>query len=194
MINLLNSDLQKQYRAARLNLRLRMYFSFAAVTLAIVIGVFAGGLVLTLNERSIAKQEIAANEAQTAKYKDEKQSAITFKSNLAIAKSILSQEVLYSDLIVNIAKTLPSDAVLSALTIDQQSMQKPISMSARVTSKDGAITLKTTLENSPIFENVSINSIIEEEITANSSSITRSHPVQVVLTLKVSKPSKGATH
>lgn len=192
MINLLNNDEKNQYRAARLNLKLRGYFAFLSVTLLLVAGIFAGGLMLTLNERKIAEQESATNNELVEKYAPVSAQANSFTDNLKIAKLILSQEVLYSDMITRIAEALPSNAILTSLALDQQTLQKPITLNARVKSKDDAIILKTKLEESILFESVNINSIIEEDTSKEENLTKKAHPVLVTITMTITKGEEGS--
>lgn len=192
MINLLDTDSQAQYRAARMNVQLRRYLVIFMITLAAIAGLFATGALLTWSQRAAAEQEQQSAEASVASYSATRKEAIEFANNLTIAKAILSQEVLYSDMIVQITKTLPSSAVLSSLGLDTTTLTKPITMNARVKTKNDAVTLKNTLEASPLFEDVNINNILQEEIAATSSPISRAYPVSVTLTLKATKGVPGS--
>ena len=191
MINLLDNETQRQYRAARLNLKLRGYFALLLATLVVILAMFGGGVYLTWSERSVAETELKSGQASLREYDDVKKQAEDFTANLKIAKSIVNQEVLYSDMIVQIAKTLPNSAVLSSLALDQTTLTKPVSMAGRVKTKSDAIVLKNTLEASPLFESVNLNSIIEEEVTAGSSTVRRQFPVSVTLSMNVSKGEGG---
>lgn len=192
MINLLNTETQRQYRAARLNIRLRSYLILLSVAFISVIAVFGGGLYLTLTDRSHAAAEKSAKESQLAQYHDIKQEAETFTTNLKTAKAILNQEVLYSDMIVSIANALPPDAVLSSLTLDTTTIAQPMALSARVATKDDSIRLKTSLETSPLFENVNINNIIVETISNTETSvIKRELPVVVTISVTATRGQEG---
>lgn len=193
MINLLNSTAQKEHRAARTNLRLRGYLVLLLATLLGVAAIFGGGLFLTLNERSTANAQSTENSQLTAQYAPIRAKADTFAANLRTAKAILSQEVLYSDMITKIASTLPANTVLSSLVLNQQTLKKPIMLTARVKTKDDAIVLKSTLENSTLFENVNINNISEENIADTETNQTKiSHPVIVTISMTISHGQPGS--
>jgi Tfp pilus assembly protein PilN len=162
------------------------------VTLLVIVASFGGGVYLTREERGLAEQELSAGEQSVARYGKVKKEAEDFSANLTIAKSILSQEVLYSDMIVQIARTLPGSAVLSSLRLDQATLQKPIVLAARVRTKDDAVTLKNTLEESPLFEKVNLNSINEQPITPATAGIARTYPVVVALSMNVTKGQPGS--
>lgn len=194
MINLLPVDAQNMNRAAHLNLMLRTYIITLLAVLVVVLGIFGFGFYLTIHDRSVAEQQLQANQQETASYQKVRNEAKTFADNLKIAKTILSQETLYSDLIVQIAQTLPSSAVLSSLTLDGTSTQKPALLSARVKTKSDALTLKNTLEASPLFEDVSLVSVTDPPATTTPSTnrVQRDFPVVVTLNAKMSKSAAGS--
>ena len=195
MINLLSSESQKRYRAARLNLKLRTYIFILLLTLVGVAGIFGGGYYLTLNERSIAEQELQRHLDETKQYQGARDEAKSFSDNLRTAKSILLQEVVYSELITQIAQTLPPTAVLTALNLDAISIDEPMTLSGRVKTKNDVLVLKSTLENSPLFEDVNINNITEAPGTdspvTSENRIIRSFPVTVTITVTLSKKAAG---
>ena len=191
MINLLAPESQKRFRAARLNLKLRSYIFILLATLLGVVGIFGAGYYLTLSERAIAERKLQDYQQQTASYQGVRNEAKAFADNLKIAKSILSQEIVYSDLVTQIAQTLPSSAVLTALNVDATTIAKPMVLSGRVKTKNDALVLKSTLEASPLFENVSINNVTDAPEFDNPSStqnrIIRSFPVTVTVSVTLSK-------
>lgn len=193
MINLLNSAAQKEHHAARTNLRLRGYLVLLLATFIGVVLIYGSGLFLTINERATANTQTTANSQLTAQYAPVRAKADAFAANLRTAKAILSQEVLYSDMITKIANTLPANTVLSSLALNQQTLKKPITLAARVKAKQDAIVLKSTLENSPLFESVNINNISEENIADTETNQTKiSHPVIVTISMTLSHGQPGS--
>jgi len=193
MINLLAVESQKYYRAARLNLLLRTYIFVLLGVLFLVIIIFGAGYYLTIRERAVANEELKQHQQETIAYQSVRNQANDFTNNLKTAKTILSQETLYSDLITQIAKTLPSSATLTSLTLDANSFQKPITLSARVKTKADALTLKNTLETSSLFENVSLSNVTEEppsDNSASTNSIVSNFPVTVTLSAQLSKATE----
>lgn len=193
MINLLSTPQQHTYQAARLNLKLRNYLLLSLVLFAIVAAIFGGGLYLTLADRSAAEALYQERQKSLAEYDGVKSEAESFVSDLKIAKAILSQEVRYSDLIVKISQTLPANTVLNSLALDKATLSKPLTLSARVASKSDAVSLKTTLESSPLFDGVNINSVIEEPVSeAELNPIRIKYPVSVTLSMNVTKGQPGS--
>ena len=190
MINLLSSELQTELRAARLNVRLRSYIFVIAIVLGTILLVFAAGLLLSYQHRLAAEEAIKDNRQSISQYEDTRKAAERFHGDLAIAKAILSQETLYSDLTVRITQTLPSNTILTSLLLDEQTITQPIIFSARVPSQQSAVTLKNTLENSAIFSEVSLINIQEDkpdEKTDNIPAIFRNHPVAVTFQATLEK-------
>jgi Tfp pilus assembly protein PilN len=194
MINLLPTESQHRNHAAHLNLMLRTYIIVLFGVLLVVLGIFGLGFYLTMQDRSVAEQQLQSNQQETASYQKVRNEAKTFAGNLKIAKSILSQETLYSDLVAQIAQTLPSSAVLSSLTLDSTSTQKPMLMTARVKTKSDALVLKNTLETSPLFEDVNLASVTDppaSEGIVSPNRIVRDFPIIVTLNAKMSKKAAG---
>lgn len=195
MINLLPTETQALNRAAHLNLKLRNYIFILFGVLLIVLTIFGSGFYSTMQSRSAAESELQTNQQETIAYQKVRNEAKSFADNLKIAKSILSQETLYSDLIAQIAQTLPSSAVLSSLTLDSASAQKPMLMTARVKTKSDALTLKNTLESSPLFEDVNLVSVTDPPAasgTGANNRIVRDFSVIVTLNAKMSKQTAGS--
>lgn len=193
MINLLSTPQQRIYRAARLNLKLRNYLLLSLGLSVIIAAIFGGGLYLTLADRSAAEGLYEERKKSLAQYDGVKAEAESFVSDLKIAKAILSQEVRYSDLIVKISQTLPADTVLNSLILDKTTLAKPLTLSARVATKGDAVTLKSALENSPLFDGVNINSVIEEQISDGELNPMRvKYPVSVTLSMNVTKGQPGS--
>lgn len=195
MINLLPTETQALNRAAHLNLKLRNYIFILFGVLLIVLAIFGMGFYSTMQNRSAAEAELQTNQQETVAFQKVRNEAKSFADNLKIAKSILSQETLYSDLITQIAQTLPSSAVLSSLTLDSTSTQKPMLMTARVKTKSDALVLKNTLESSPLFEDVSLASVADPPAsngTAPTNRVLRDFPVIVTLNAKMSKKTVGS--
>ncbi|HYG83386.1 MAG TPA: hypothetical protein VD907_00730 [Verrucomicrobiae bacterium] len=174
MINLLSPEEKRQLRAARTNVLLLRYNILVAITILAVGGVFGVGFFITFQEREQALQEQRDNQARTADFSQVRREAEEFTKNLATAKSILSQEIVYSELLVAVAKTLPRGTVLTDISLTPANFNTPSTLAARTKNYDGALQLKGTLEASPLFSNVSITNIIQD-------STNRAYPVSVQL-------------
>lgn len=183
MINLLSPEEKRQLRAARNNVLLLRYSILIATTIVAVGLVFGGGFFITLSERESAIQQERENTEQTAGFGTVRQEAESFEKNLATARKILSQEILYSDLLTAIAKTLPPSSTLTDIALTPESFTKPTTLSARTTSYNDALQLKNTLEDSPLFKDVSIANITQDATNAE-------RPIAVQLSVTINLTEK----
>jgi len=188
MINLLSPDDKLQLRAARSNVLLLRYTILIIVTIVAVGLVFGSGFFITMQERTAAEQQQQNDSAKTAGYSTVRKNAEAFAQNLTTAKKIISQEIIYSKLLTDIAKTLPRGSVLADLSLNPDSLGKSVPLSARTKNYDGALRLKNTLEESALFADVSIVSINRDEAR-------KDYPVSVNLnvTITTDTAAVGAT-
>src|SRR6266542_973858 len=112
MINLLPQEEKKQFRAARTNTLLIRYnialigaMAFLGIAMAVVY-IYLG------NAKANSEQIITDNKAKASGYAAVESQANIFRSNLAIAKQILGNEVTYSKVILAIANLLPAGTTL----------------------------------------------------------------------------------
>lgn len=174
MINLLPPDSKRQLRAARRNVSLQRYALFVGAVAILVFATFGFGYYLTTQEHNRLSAEIAASSANTAKYNAVRTSANQFTKDLSTAKVILSNEVVFSDLIIEITKTLPKNVVLSELNLSTETFGTEMSIQARAKNPDdGPISLKSALEKSDLFGNVKIVSIDEKPLDTNSTALLK---------------------
>ncbi len=194
MINLLPLDYKKEMQAARVNVTLGRYVIFVIITIAAAFLIFAGGYFITIQARSQAKTDLASNNQQLSQYNRVKSEAEQFESNLQNAKAILDHQVSFSKLIVQIAKTLPSDAVLESLHLTTADIGgKPITLDARTANSGSApLKLKDALESSPLFDDVSIISIKRDQSASSDSKVAADYPVEVQLSASLVKPTGQA--
>lgn len=154
MINVLPVETKRQLRAARSNVVLLRY----TILLAMVVGFLAIGTIAVYfvmnNVKANAENTTLENQSQISNFTNVQAEASEFRANLATAKTILDNEVIYSDTVLAIAQVIPSGVVIESLSLDANSFGSPMSISARAVSYDRAITLKDTLENSSVFSNV----------------------------------------
>jgi hypothetical protein len=159
MINLLPPETKKQIRAARVNVILINYCLLATFTALLLGAVFAVGFWADMNSRQLAEQAKKESDEATASYADTRKQAEEFARDLNIAKNILSSEVSFGKLILDIAGYVPRGVILSNLSLGTTTTKGPIDITGRADSYDGAVALKNSLENSPVFEKVNIFSI-----------------------------------
>ncbi len=183
MINLLSDEKKREIKAGRANTIILSYV-FMALTGIALLGILSGGVYLTLNvTRSEAQRRVSANQSDIAKYQSVQDQASTFRNNLTTAKQILDKEVVYSALILKIAKAVPPGVVLGNLSLSPDSVGKPTTIKASAQSYDAAIALKTSFQNQPdLFTDVHFN-----DISSQGSTPTNPYPISVTLALTINK-------
>lgn len=174
MINLLPPQEKKQISAGRVNVLLRRYCIITLLLLVLLAIVIAGFYLLLTNNKSSAQDSIDSNNARLAEYHSAQKDVEAFKSNLAIAKSILGNEIHYSEVITKIANTLPQGVVLQSLNLDSSTFGKPMSLNALAKTNNDALRLKSSLEKSNLFQNVYL-----ESVTASPAGDAGSYPVAI---------------
>ena len=178
MINLISPEQKRDIRAARANVTLLRYCIMLLVAGSLVGMIYGGGFWLVTMEKSA--------------YAAVEKEADAFRSDLKVAKSILSKETSYSTFLTTLAKDLPPGAVLTSISIgaiDQKS-PKPLAIDARVSSYANALVLKTRLEQSSLFENVSlVNTTRPDNITSLTGQEAR-YPYEATYSVKL---TSGAT-
>lgn len=189
MINLLSPYDKKQLHAARRN-TIWVRYTFLIIAVLIAVNIILGATALIIQgQEDASKQKIANNESQRDKeYISTRQKAEQFRQNLTIAKTILGQETKYSDIILNIARAIPSGCVMGSLTLNPQSFDASTNqtLSFNCKSQDDVVKLKTSMENSQaVFGKVSILSTTQSQGGSDGSS---SYPVTASISTLLKKP------
>lgn len=176
MINLLPPELKTGYLYARRNVVLRKWVTAFLIAL-IGLGALATYGMLTIKQSTVRyNDQIAATETAFQK----EHSAATQKqvrdisNNFKLAVKVLGQEVLFSQLIKQIAAAIPNNANLTGLTINQT--QGGIDISANATDYKTATQVQVNLADpkNKIFSKADIISI-----TCNDTSTTAGYPCTV---------------
>ncbi len=159
MINLLSPEYRAELAAAKRNIILRKYV-VTLLFLAIGVGACYGiGYIMLEEEKKHYQQEIAVYEPKRQEYAATVTKAQSFNKNLRIAKSILDNEIIYSDLIIAISNNLPSNVVLANLSLRTKELAQPISITVSIKSPDDAVKTKTKFEQGKIFKDTKIKTI-----------------------------------
>lgn len=180
MINLLPPEEMRQLRAARTNTLLVRYNFFLLGAVAFL-GLAVGITYIYLNTTKMtAEQTISQNQAKVGSYASVATEAQQFRSNLAIAKQLLNQEVTYTKVILAIANLLPSGVILDNLSLDSQTFGTETTLVAQAKDYSSALKLKESFQQSPLFSNVHFKSI-------TTSDGPQKYPVNVNLNVTIKK-------
>lgn len=145
MINLLPPDVKKNYSYARRNVVLRKWvvmFAVALVGLAII-GTY--GLLTIQQSTNRYNHQIATTQELFEKedFAGTQAKVQDISNSFRLVVKVLSQEVLFSKLLKQIAATIPSDAKLTGLTINQT--QGGIDIAAAATNYSTATQVQVNL-------------------------------------------------
>jgi len=161
MINLLPPNVKSGYRYARRNVILRRWVVLFLVALVGLGGLSTYGW-LTLHESTRHyNKEIAATQQvlNKQKYSQTKKQVSDISGSFKLVVQVLSQEVLFSQLLKQIAATIPPNAYLTGLNISQT--KGAIDISAAATDYKTATQVQVNLAdpNNKIFSKADINNI-----------------------------------
>lgn len=196
MINLLSTTQKQDIRAARLNVRLRRFVLLCSSALLIILGIYGVGFYFVQADRAAADKDLAASKLATenTEYKKVVEDAKAYKSNLSIADKVLTSGVSYSTFVTETAGLLPQGTVLSGLTLTNlgapatagNANANTLTIVARTTNYDVALQLQKSLEDSALYEKVSISdvSILAED--ARPTNTDKKYPVSLNVKAKIS--------
>lgn len=161
MINLLPPEVKENYRFARRNSRLAswvvtMSLAFGGLAVLAVFGIFF----LNQTARSYDSQVSAMESSLKLQKQAETEKEVKeISNNLKLALQVLSKQVLYSQMLKQLATIIPNNAVLANLTINQN--QNALDITANTTDYTAATQLQVNLAdpNNKIFSKADILNI-----------------------------------
>jgi Tfp pilus assembly protein PilN len=194
MVNLLPPETKRQIRAARTNVILYRYCLLILVTAILLGGVFAVGFLSDMSDRHRADESKAASQAAAAPYAKTKSAAQAFAADLTAARTILGGNTSFSKLVLDIAAIVPPGVVLNNLALGTTAKaDTPIDISGRASSYAAAVSLKNSLEASPIFEKVNIVNVSQTDVSGpNISDLAKRYPFSVSLKAVKTPQTQGA--
>ena len=157
MINLLPYDTKQQIRAARTNVILLNYIVF--LTLGVVFLAIACATVYLV---LLNIQTVNDNTAKTSQSTNSR-SVNNFESNLLIAKSILNQQISYSNIIIGIATALPTGTTLDSLSLTNNTFDSPTTLHLHTPSNDLTELEKNFKNNPTLFSNYNLKLIGQKD-------------------------------
>jgi hypothetical protein len=182
MINLMPDNAKQQLRAARTNVLLVRYIViifFASLFLLMTLG---GSYYLLNQTKQSAQQLIDANDSKSDVYDSTKTQVGQLTSSLSETKSLLDEEIRYSNVLVNLAQLMPPNTVFGTLTIDETVFTgTPVELTVYAKSTSDALALQSQFQGSPHFSTVNFQAISE---TGNGID---GYPVSAVMTVTLNR-------
>jgi Tfp pilus assembly protein PilN len=161
MINLLPSDVKDNYHYARLNLLLRRWILLFVAALVGLGLITTYGLLTIQNSTSNYQKQIVASEQlfKQEKYAETQKQVQDISSSLKLSVKVLSQEILFSQLLKQIATATPANVNLTGLTINQA--QPGVDITAEAANYETATQLQANLadKSNKIFSKADIVSV-----------------------------------
>jgi len=181
MINLLPDTTKKEIRSARVNVILSRYIIIILFAFAFLMLLLAGSYVVLTQNKQSAERLVTTNDTKADVYSSTKAQVESLSTSLSQTKTILDQEVLYSNVLMNIGQLMPAGTVLNSLNLNTASFSgTPVTVKAYAKTTQNAVALREKFQSSPIFANVNFESISD---TGGISG----YPVSVSITLTVTK-------
>jgi len=182
MINLMPDGEKQEIRAARTNVILARYIIVILCAFGFLILLLAGSYVVLTQTKEAAQRLVSSNSTKaTADYSATKAQVDALSASLSQTKTILDQEVLYSNVLMNIGQQMPAGTVLQGVTLNAASFTgTPVIVKAYAKTTDDAVTLRQKFQSTPIFTNVNFDSV------SDSGGID-DYPVSVSITLTITR-------
>ena len=181
MINLMPDTIKKEIHSARVNVILTRYIIVILLAFAFLVLLLAGSYFVLTQTKNSAQQLVSANDTKAEVYSSTKAQVDALSSRLSETKVLLDQEILYSNVLINIGQQMPEGTVLSGITLDSASFAgTPVSLKAYAKTTEAAVALREKFQSTPIFTNVNFESVSDTDGISN-------YPVSVSMTLTVTR-------
>ncbi|MEO5499654.1 MAG: PilN domain-containing protein [Candidatus Saccharimonadales bacterium] len=196
MINLMSPTQKHDIRTARMNVTLLHYCIMFVVLAVVIASIYGIGFWLVMQDKAVIQDKLESESAQSKTYAAVEQEAETFRKNLTVAKRILDNETRYSTFLTTLASDLPSGTLLTSFSIGDAATaatSKGMTLDARATSYAKVLEMKKSLEDSTLFENVSIENASRPDDVSVLTGLEAKYPFEASLNVTLSKAKAGAT-
>ncbi|MDO8336546.1 MAG: hypothetical protein Q7T74_07260 [Candidatus Saccharibacteria bacterium] len=193
MINLIGPDRKKQLLAARRN-SIWVRYNFLLVCTLITIVIVLGGTAFFYYGQKLGQDQSAEeNNKQLlgTEYIKKKKVVDEFRKNLTTAKTVLDAETQYSDIILDIAKTMPPNTVISSLKFDSTTFQSQQTLEFRSKTLNDALALKAAFEkNPPLSSQVRFSNVSRADEESGDGADT-AYPMSITMFMDLKKPTSS---
>jgi Tfp pilus assembly protein PilN len=181
MINLLPEQNKKNIQAGRTNLLLVRYNILMLGALMFAFASLGVLYIYLANTKAAAEQTITDNKAKVSEYNTVESQAADFRAHLATAKQIMDQEIVYTKIVLQVARLIPHGVVIDNLALDPKTFGAATVMTAHCKTVDDATALKESFQNTTLFSNVYFASL------SNNEGDTTGYPITVTLNVTMNK-------
>lgn len=181
MINLLPDTAKQDLKAAHTNIFLLKIIFVLGLGVAFLCFISIGVYFILMDTKATAENVINLNQQKTASYSSVQEQAFTLKASLSNAKTILDNEVRYTKLLTTIASLMPEGTIIDSLNLNDTLFGTPTNLTVYAKSTEAALKLKDSFQSSPLFTNVSFETI------AGSTGQSGDYPVTATLSLTINR-------
>ena len=175
-------EAKKEIRAARVNVILFRYIAIIVLAFLFLLMLLGGSYIVLGRTQASAEMTIDANNTKADVFSSTKAEVDALSSSLSEARNILDQEILYSNVLINIGQQMPEGTVLERIALNSASFTgTPVSLKAYAVTNDAALALRERFQSSPFFTNVNFESVSE---TAGG---IPGYPVSVSMTVTITR-------
>ncbi len=177
MINLLPTDMKTEIRAARTNVILVRYIGLLALAFIVLGGVVYGSAMVLQFTQQNAEQLIQTNDVQAGIYSQTKTEVDALSASLSGAKTILNDEIRYSQVLIDLGQLMPPGTILDELSLDQASFSgTPTTLTAYARTTEEAVQLQEQFRSSTLFSSINFQ-------TMEANGGINGYPVSVSMTV-----------
>lgn len=188
MINLLPPDIKQSYRYAQRNVELRHWLNgvLLAIVGLIVIGTYGMVTIQQSIDSNKHQSTLLSETLQKAQLNETKKQVGEINSNLKLAQKVLSQEILFSKLLKQIATAMPDNANLTSLDIPAVTSGSTLDVTAEATDYTAATQVQVNLADpkNQLFAKADIQNITCD---ATADSANPDFPCQITLRAQFAK-------
>lgn len=157
MINLLPEERKTDLGSSRANLIIARYIGIVVLAVLFLMAALATSQSVLKSTMQSAENIIATNDLKADVYSETAEQVRVLESQLTDTKTILNQEVRFSEILVKLGQIMPEGAVVGELTFDEKSLNGSPSI-LKVYTKNNTVTsqVQNSLQSSRVFERVSL--------------------------------------
>lgn len=181
MINLMPDSAKKEIRSARTNVILLRYIVVILSAFGFLALLMAGSYIVLTQTKISATQFTGSSDTKSEAYITAKTQVDALNTSLLETRSAIAQEIRYSTILTNIGQSMPAGTVVETMTLHASSPTgTPVTLKAYAKTANEIETLKSVLQSSPHFTNVSF------ETPPEAKSID-GYPIGISITLIAKK-------
>lgn len=180
MINLLPYENKKQIRAGRMNIILIRFIVILGMAMGFLV-LACGASYLVLNVIKDSDRQVVTVKAKTKSTNSIQQQADAFRNNLINVKSMLDNEITYSDVLSGLGATLPKGAILDSLSLNETSFSTTYSLTILAKSNDQLQQIDNNFKSSQYFSNYKL---VTSSATPDGST---DYPVKISTSITINR-------